>query len=114
MRKVLILFVFRGATEVNQWRNSKVVIEWFKNIKEKEKQTFITFDVVNFYPSISENLLSKAIDFAKVHSNISSKDVKVIMHARKSLLFDKGTPWKKKDKDSLFDVTMGSFDGAEV
>ena len=36
------------------------------------------------------------------------------MHARKSLLFDKGTPWKKKDSNELFDVTMGSYDGAEI
>ena len=36
------------------------------------------------------------------------------MHARKSLLFDKDTPWKKKDSNELFDVTMGSYDGAEI
>ena len=36
------------------------------------------------------------------------------MHSRKSLLFDKGKPWRKKDSNCLFDVTMGSFDGAEI
>ena len=36
------------------------------------------------------------------------------MHARKSLLFDKDETWMKKDNDSIFDVTMGSYDGAEV
>ena len=36
------------------------------------------------------------------------------MHARKSLLFDKGTPWKKKDSNELFDFTMDSYDGAEI
>ena len=36
------------------------------------------------------------------------------MHARKSLLFDSNTPWIKKDGASMFDVTMGSFDGAEI
>ena len=35
------------------------------------------------------------------------------MHARKSLLFDKNTAWVKKN-NSTFDVTMGSFDGAEI
>ena len=30
------------------------------------------------------------------------------------VLFDKDTPWKKKGNETLFDVTMGSFDGAEV
>ena len=36
------------------------------------------------------------------------------MHCRKSLLFDNKTAWTKKNHSSMFDVTMGSFDGAEV
>ena len=35
------------------------------------------------------------------------------MHALKSLLFDKTSVWVKKDNPD-FDVTMGSYDGAEV
>ena len=104
----------RRAIGVNQWRSSNTVIEWFKSIKEKEKHTFISFDVVNFYPTITEKLLKRAIGFAKEYTNIPTKDISIIMHARKSVLFDKDTPWKKKDNESLFDVTMGSFDGAEV
>ena len=39
----------------------------------------------------------------------------IIKHARKSVLFnDDGKPWTKKDSNSLFDVTMGSYDGAEI
>ena len=34
--------------------------------------------------------------------------------ARKSLLFNKGGTCVKKEDDTLFDVTMGSFDGAEI
>ena len=34
------------------------------------------------------------------------------MHSRKSLLFNNGTAWIKKKRS--FDVTMGSYDGAEV
>ena len=36
------------------------------------------------------------------------------MHARKSLLFTNDSTWVKKGDDPSFDVTMGSFDGAEV
>ena len=36
------------------------------------------------------------------------------MHCRKSLLFDNETAWNKKNHNSMFDVTMGSFDGVEV
>ena len=37
-----------------------------------------------------------------------------ILHARKSLLFSGGKNWVKNNISSLFDVTMGSFDGAEI
>ena len=35
------------------------------------------------------------------------------MHSRKSLLFRKDEVWVKRENPS-FDVTMGSYDGAEV
>ena len=44
---------------------------------------------------------------------IKSKDRETIFHARKSLLYNEGEPWIKKQSNS-FDVTMGSYDGAEV
>ena len=45
---------------VNQWRNTQNVIEWFGNIEQKSRHSFISFDIVNFYPSTSENLLNQA------------------------------------------------------
>ena len=66
------------------------------------------------YPSITENLLMDAFDHAKQHTSISPKEIEIIMHARKSLLFNKDEPWIKKTNDSAFDVTMGSYYGAEV
>ena len=104
----------RTLTMVNQWKNSASVIEWFKSIPNKAQHTFIIFDIAEFYPSIKESLLKKAINFAKQHTNVSEQDIKIIMHARKSLLFDKKTPWTKRDTKGTFDVTMGSYDGAEV
>ena len=35
-------------------------------------------------------------------------------HYRKSLLFYDYKTWNKKSTDSCFDVTVGSFDGAEM
>ena len=69
---------------------------------------------MEFYPSITEDLLLKAIEHAKQHVEISEEDVEMIMHARKSLLFNKDEAWVKRDNESTFDVTMGSYDGAEV
>ena len=104
----------RNNTGLNQWKNSLSVIEWFKNIDDKPRNTFLSFDIADFYPSITENLLDKAILWAKNYTSISDKEISIIKHARKSLLFNDEKTWMKKQNDSLFDVTMGSFDGAEV
>ena len=79
-----------------------------------QKHSFAWFDIDNFYPSITESLLSKAVSFAKNYTSISDKDIDVIMHCRKLLLFDNETAWTKKNHNDMFDITMGSFDGAEV
>ena len=36
------------------------------------------------------------------------------MQVKKSVLFNGNKVWCKKESDSLFDVTMGSFDGTET
>ena len=70
-------------------------------------------DIVEFYPSITEELLSSAISYARSVIDIEQKVVDIILHSRQSLLFTKDSAWIKKN-DELFDVTMGSYDGAEV
>jgi hypothetical protein len=49
-------------SNLSQWRNTKQVIEWFGNIKGKERHSFILFDIVD--PSISEKLLDQALSWA--------------------------------------------------
>ena len=48
--------VVRVKTKSNQWKNSNEVIEWFKTLNNKTSLNFFKFDVVSFYPSISQNL----------------------------------------------------------
>ena len=72
------------------------------------------FDIAEFYPSISEDLLRKALRWAKAQVTITDNEEEVIFNARKSLLFCDCKAWAKKDGRGLFDVTMGSYDGAEV
>ena len=93
------------------------IIEFESYIKDKGRKRFMQLDIVEFYPSITEELLSKALDFAELHTAISSEDHQIIMHSRQALLFtqdERGrkTAWTKKN--STFDVTMGAPDGAEV
>ena len=45
--------------------------------------------------------------------HITNEDKVIIKHARKSLLYDNSEPWMKKDS-GLFDVNMGTYDGANV
>ena len=39
-------------------------MKWFEDIPNKKSNTFIAFDICDFYPSITEELLDKALDFA--------------------------------------------------
>lgn len=103
----------RSSSNLNQWQNTSTVLSWFKNIPNKSCCRFLQMDIVDFYPSISEKLLRKAITYANSFSPIEDEIINIIMHCRKSLLFDDGTLWTKKNSPN-FDVTMGSFDGAEV
>ena len=103
-----------AKSSVNQWKNTSEVLDWFNNSVKTERTTFITFDVCEFYPSITEQLLNKALDFAQELTNITDQERNIITLAKKSLLFYKDKCFAKKDSDDLFDVTMGSFDGAET
>ena len=103
----------KSTLGVNQWKNTAEVIQWFKAIPDKKSHKFIMYDIKDFYPSITESLLKEAIDFAKTNTTITPDDEKIIRHARKSLLFHNQKTWMKSN-GTLFDVTMGAYDGAEV
>ena len=103
----------REINNLEQWVNSAGTIKWFQNLQEKEKLKFIKFDVVNFYPSISEELLKEAIKWAKNYVAITENEINIILHARKSFIIHEGEVWVKKTNRN-FDVTQGSYDGAEV
>ena len=51
--------------KLNQRKNTKFVVYWFKNIENKQMHRFIKFDVKNFYPSISINKLQEALALAQ-------------------------------------------------
>ena len=61
-----------------------------------KRHSFISFDIVDFYLSISEKRLDQALSWASNLTTISDNDILIIKHARKSLLFNTGKPWTKK------------------
>ena len=86
---------------------------WFKNINNNRVHTFFRFDIKDFYPSIKETLLDEAMQFAKEHVPVARKDVGVIFQTRKSVLYNDGEPWVKKEGGRFY-ITIGAYDGAEV
>ena len=102
----------KTKTNVNQWRNTDSVLTWFKGLNNKERLSFISFDIVSFYPSISEHLLRRAVSWAKTLTTISDEDEEIIFACKESILFNGGVPWVKREGEE-FDITMGSYDGAE-
>ena len=95
----------RNKLQFIQWKYSENVTDWFKKIN----YVFIKFDIADFYPSISETILQTAIRFAEEHVEITDEEKIITYDYQKSMLFYKNEPWKKKDSDSCFDVTMGSY-----
>lgn len=106
----------RASTGLKQWRCTAEVISWFSDLCSKNRKCkFLQFDIVEFYPSISPQLLDRSLEYAKTLVNVSTSDIDIIKHSKMSLLFDtNGECWTKKNGFGNFDVTMGSFDGAEV
>ena len=102
----------RGKTNLRQWRRTSEARDWFVNLDNKQELTFIKFDVEAFYPSISEALLGSALEWAGTMVEITQEEKEVVNKTKMSLLFVKGSPWVKRSSE--WDVTMGSFDGAET
>lgn len=55
------------------------------------------FEFERYYPSITEELLSKVVRFAKNVLGIPHDDISIIMQWRKTLIFNEQMSWVKKD-----------------
>ena len=84
------------STEINQWKNTSNVLDWYANYTDKNKASFAQFDIENFYPSITSDLLYNSIQFAKEVAIVSDNDIHIIMQSRKTLLFNEKKTMGKK------------------
>ena len=82
---------------VNQWKNTEMVIHWFKSIEQKSKCFFTQFDIIEFYPFITEKILEDVVVFTKQHMEVAEKDLRIIKHYRKSLLHDENEGGKRNN-----------------
>ena len=76
------------STEISQRKNTQNVLDWYANYTGKNKASFVQFDIQNFYPSITSNLLCNSIQFAKEVTTESDNNIHIIMQSRKTLLFN--------------------------
>ena len=102
----------RSKKHLNQWRNSSTVISWFQNIPDKKTANSSNLILSIFTPQSQKNSYLRPF-LLQNYSQIDDDAIQIIEHSRKSLLFNEKEAWIK-NSDSLFDVTMGSFDGAEI
>ena len=99
----------------NQWKNTQTVIDWFNEIPNKKGRKFVVFDIKEFYPSIKEQLLKEALDFANSYVNIpeNNKKISTMQESHRYLTCSK-TGLRRRVESGLFDLTVGAYEGAEV
>ena len=97
----------------NLWKSTSDVLTWFKDLKDLKNAQFLKFDIQEFYPSITAELLDRALKYASTIVNIPEDEQEIIKLSKESLLMNSNKCWVKKSKTN-FDVTMGSLDGAET
>ena len=94
-----IISKIKEETSLNLWKNTDDVMNWFTASPEKEKSKFIKFDICEFYLSITDELLKKALNYAKSFVDISDEDEEIILHSKRSLLFHNNEVWTKMNND---------------
>lgn len=72
----------KEKTKLTQFKNTKAVLEWFQGSKQKHKLDFIQFDVENFYPSITEELLENAITWAETIVTFTEEEKRLFSKQR--------------------------------
>ena len=74
--------------------------------KNKSKATFIQFDIIDFYPSITKNILIDSINYARKYIDITNEQYEIILACRKIVIKNNESTWVKSGLDN-FDVPVG-------
>ena len=103
-------------TKLNLFKNSYEVIDWFLHHKNprnnRNLSTFIIFDIVDYYPSVTEDLLNHALDWASQYVEISRKDRNAILKSKDTFLYYENRNWVKRS--GTFNIGIGTYDGGET
>ena len=105
--------IVKIKTKLNLLKNTNSATQWYSDLRQKHKLTFIQLDVIGMYGSITEELFLKALKWAEQFIDISEEEKEILLQSKKSTLYHDNKPWEKKGGKN-FDVTEGSYDGAET
>ena len=103
----------KEANHSNLWRNSYDTIEWFRKVKNKSKATFMQFDIIDFYPSISKNILIDSINYSRKYVDITKEQYDIILACRKTVKKNNESTCGKSGSEN-FDVPMGGYDSSQI
>ena len=67
----------KTETSLKLWKSTDEVINWFKTSVQKGNSRFIKFDICEFYPSITEELFIKALEYARSFVKISDEEADI-------------------------------------
>ena len=67
-----------SSVTINQWENTSAVLTWYSKIHRKTRCSFIQIGIESFYPFITQGLMNKTIEFAKI-PDIPDEDLSIIM-----------------------------------
>ena len=75
----------RLKSKLMRWTNTDQVLSWFIGLEE-QKYNFFKFDMVDYYPSINEELVIKLLNFAKSYISVPTEDLSLIKNDCKPVL----------------------------
>ena len=75
------------GTTIYGFTIAKFILTWFNSLKDKYLIKFVMFDMKDIYPSITQYLLKKTLNFVNEYINILKFDIDVVHCTRESLLF---------------------------
>ena len=57
----------KNKLQLNRWKKTKAVTNWFTAITNKNNTAFIQFDITDYYPCIIKYTLDRALELAAQH-----------------------------------------------
>ena len=106
----------RSKSGLNLWKNTQECVRWFKSVQNKHNHYFVKLDLNSYYPSITKENLTAALNWARQYVTITNDQERIIIQTCRAAVLSEGQTWVKKGprNEERFSVTMGSYSGAEV